>query len=90
VAIHCIRRAVLQLIRFRRGKSYVRSLSTHLACPMTIIFPQMEQATVFILVNTGGQASDYWLSRGEPLCYHATYNHLNEELPRWRCATGSQ
>lgn len=43
-----------------------------------------------VLAEGNGEASNYWLSRSEPLCYSATHNHFDEELPRRRCATSFQ
>jgi hypothetical protein len=50
----------------------------------------MEKAVVLVLAESDGQASNYRVSRGEPLCYRITHNHLDEELPRWRCVTSIQ
>jgi hypothetical protein len=53
-------------------------------------FLQVEEVMDPVLAGRDGEASNYWLSRSEPLCYRATHNHLDEELPRWRCATSFQ
>ena len=50
----------------------------------------MEEVMELVLAEGSGEAGNYWLSRSEPLCYRATHNHFDEELPRWRCATSFQ
>lgn len=50
----------------------------------------MEEVMELVLAERDGEASGYWLSSSEPLCYCATYNHFNEELPRWRCVASFQ
>ena len=54
---------------------------------MTTNFLQMEEAMVLVLAAKDGKASNYWLSRSEPLCYCAAHGHIDEELPRWCCPT---
>lgn len=43
-----------------------------------VFLPQMEEVMELVLAEGNGEASNYWLSRSEPLCYCATHNHVDE------------